>query len=361
MATLGCPSQYSILVASKEGIPLGELPVSSCNWGRVLDDFSQATVVVPIGDPACCDILNQINVWHHELQLFRDGAYVWSGPIVNIAGNRTSVTIVARDLFALIEKRIIHNQICFALACAPIPPGAPADLSVLATAIIDDALIVDGHNYEIEAVATGQIGERLYSPGESAWAALQEAFRLGLDATCLGRKIVLGASNGGAPFGRTADLFCEDFLGDLSFEQDGLGAATRAITLGTGVVGTAVAPGADVNGEHPYYGLLEYVSNDRQELNTQPLADQAAAAIIAGAFPPPVRLVTPSGSQLSPNAPISIQELVPGVRTRILADCLCRDVQEDLVLLNIEVSWTSEGEVVQVTYANPGAVNDGEA
>lgn len=360
MGVLGCVEQYSILVASKEGIPLGELPVSQVEWSRVLDDFSEATVVVPLADPTCCGILNQIQVWHHELQLFRDGVYVWSGPIVNVTGNRTTVTIIARDLFALLQKRIIHNQICFALACAPTPPGSPADLATIATALINDALAVDGHGYTVDATLCGQIGERLYQPGENAFNALQETFRLGLDATCLGRKIVLGAANGGAPFGRSATLGCDDFLGDLAFEQDGLAAATRAITLGEGVVGVAVAPGADANGEHPYYGLLEYVSLDRQELNTQPLADQAAAAIITATFPPPTNLITPTGSQLSPNAPISISELVPGTLTTVVVDCLCRDVQADLVLLKLEVSWGPDGEVVQVTYGSIGSINSGE-
>ncbi len=360
MAVLGCAEKYNILIVAKNGTPLGELPVSEVSWSRLLDDTSEATVVVPLADPACCSILNQINSWHHELQLFRDGKYVWSGPVVKITGSRNSVTIVARDLFALIEKRIIHNQICFALACGPVLPGVPADLSVIAAAIIDDALIVDGHNYVIESYLSGYIGERFYQPGESAFNALQETFRLGLDATVLGRKIVLGAANGKAPFGRSATLGCDDFLGNLEFEQDGLSAATRAITIGTGVVGVAVAPGADVNGEHPYYGLLEYVSVDRQELDTQALADQAAAAIITNTFPPPTALITPTGSQLSPNAPISIEELVPGTMTTVIADCLCRDVQADLILLKLEVAWSSEGEVVQVTYGSLGSVNSGE-
>lgn len=360
MAVLGCATGYSILVVAKNGTPLGELPVSGVEWSRTLDDFSQATVTVPLTDPECCGILNQINSWHHELQLFRDGEYVWSGPIVNITGSRQKATLIARDLFALIERRIIHNQICFSPACAPILPGNTADLSVIASAVIDDALIVDGHNYVIDATPSGYIGERLYQPGEAAWNSLQEIFRLGLDATVLGRKIVLGAANGLAPFGRTAGLSCDDFLGDLEFEQDGLSTATRAITIGTGVVGVAVAPGADANGEHPYYGLLEYVSLDRQELDTQALADQGAAAIIRAQFPPPTNLITPTGSQLSPNAPISINQLVPGTMTTIIADCLCRDVQADLVLLKLEVQWTSEGEVVQVTYGSLGQTNNGE-
>lgn len=355
MGVLGCAQEYQVLIASKEGIQLGSLVPSQVTWTRVLDDFSECTIVVPV-NPECCAVVADVHVWHHEIQLFRDGEYVWSGPIVNITGGRDQVTIVARDLMALLDKRIIHQQICFAIACGT----AAADLSTIGAAIINDALVVDGHNYIIEATPTGITGERLYSPGENAMNVLQEAMRLGLDVTLLGRKFVLGASNGGAPFGRTATLTSLDFLGDLQFEEDGLGLATRAITLGDGFVGVATSPGSDVNGTDPYYGLLEYVSLDRSELNTQALANQGAAAIIAATYPAPTNLITPTNSQLSVNAPISISELVPGTITTIIAVDLCRPVQADMVLIEIEVIWDFEGEHVGVTYGSLGSQNSGE-
>lgn len=355
MGILGCAQEYSVLVASKEGIQLGQLIPSEVIWTRVLDDFSECTITVPV-NPECCQIVADVHVWHHEVQLFRDGQYVWSGPIVNITGGRNLITITARDLMALLDKRIIHSEICFGIACG----AAAADLTILGTAVIDNALQVDGHNYIVEGTLTGITGERLYSPGENAMNALQEAMRLGLDVTVLGRKFVLGASNGGAPFGRTATLTSDDFLGDLQFEEDGLGLATRAITLGDGFVGVAKSAGSDINGQDPYYGLLEYVSLDRSELNTQALANQGAAAIIAATYPAPTNLITPTNSQLSVNAPVSIAELVPGTITTIIAVDLCRPVQADMVLIELEVIWNAEGEHVGVTYGSLGSQNSGE-
>lgn len=366
IGTLGCAASYSVLVASKEGIVLGELTISQVTWGRKLDDFSEASVVIPLGDPDCCGFLDQIHVWHHELQIFRDGIYVWSGPIVRISGTRTQVTIDARDLMALLDKRIIHVATCFALACAGLGYAGPekaSDLSDLGAFIIADGLIIDGHNFVIDATLTGILGERLYRLGQdnTSLNALQEVMQLGLDVTMLGRKFVLGNANGGAPFGTSAALTCDDFLGSMEFEEDGLNLATRAFVLGdNGIIGSATAVGTDAFGESPYYGLLELIDLNRGELNTQAIADQAAAAIITSHYPAPTNLITPANSQLSVNAPITIPELVPGTFTPIIIDCLCRPVSAVMVLIEMQVVWDTDGEHVGVTYASLGSQNSGE-
>ncbi len=355
MGQIGCVDSYDVLVMSKEGITLGTLEATAVTFGRKIDDVSEATITVAIAGDGCCDILGQIRTWHHEIQIFRQGVYVWGGPIVTLTIGRQSATIVARDLLALLNERIVHDPICFATACGT----AAADLTTIGEAIINNALEVDGHNYQLQAVLTGSFGERLYQPGENAYTALQEALKLGLDCTVLGRKIILGAANGGAPFGRTATLTCDDFLGDIEVQEDGLSGATRAIAMGTGFVGIAVAPGADINGVHPYYGLLEYVDSNHPEIQNQADADAAAMKILAGRFPPPVTIIVPGGSALSPTAPVDINDLVPGAFTTIIADCLCRPVSAVMVLTDLSVTWGPEGESVQVTYGQLTAINTG--
>lgn len=368
MGVLGCVDNYTVQVVSKEGIPLGSLQPAGVAWSRVLDGISEATVSIPIADPTCCQILGSVHAWHHEIQIFRDGEYVWSGPVVDVVGDRDQVTIIARDLFALLAKRIIHNPICFSPDCG----GAVADLTTIAEALIQDAFAVDGHGYEFYGVPTGLLGERLYQPGENAWAVIQEAQALGLEMTCLGRRIVIGLANGSAPFGKTALLTCSDFAGNLEVEEDGNAMATRAISIGNGFVGVANAPGTDINGVHPYYGLIEFVGPSQPELTSQALADAAAVKLVSSRFPPPLNLIMPSGSALNANAPIAIAELVPGVLTTILADCVCNPIQASMVLTNLSVTWGTlssggggsstgstavAGEVVSVTYATYASVN----
>lgn len=374
MSVLGCVENYTVQVVSKEGIALGQLQPAGIAWSRVLDGISEATISVAIADPTCCAILGQIHAWHHEVQIFRDGEYVWSGPVIDISGDRDQTTIIARDLFALLDKRIIHNPICFSPDCG----GSVADLTDIAKALINDAFAIDGHGYEFFSEPTGLLGERLYQPGETAWTVVQEAMALGLEMTCLGRRIIIGLANGQAPFGATAMLTCADFSGNLEVEEDGNGLATRAISIGNGFVGVATAPGTDINGEHPYYGLIEFVGPSQSELTTQALADAAAVKLISERFPPPLNLVLPTSSALSANAPISIHELVPGVLTNILADCVCNPLQASMVLTTLSVTWgtlvaaggtgktgaTSStgsnavaGEVVEVTYATYASVN----
>lgn len=350
MGLLGCPEGYTVIIASKNGVVLGSLDVSTVNWTRVVDDISDATITIPIKDAECCDIIGQIHTWHHEAQLYRDGDYVWSGPITDITGGRFSAVLICKDIGEVVANRIIHDELDFTV---------PADLTVIGTAIINNALIVDGHHYVIESQPTGIFGQRVYQPGESAWADVQEALGLGLDMTVLGRKIILGASNGGLPFGVTQTLVCDDFVGDLNTEEDGMSLATRVITVGNGFIGIAVAPGADANGVHPYYGLIEYVDTSQPNLSTQDQADAAAARILQARFPAPQILVVPAGSQLAPTAPISINELVPGAWTTIVADCLCRPLTATLVLLKVEVNWSSAGETVGVTYGSLYSINSG--
>lgn len=344
---LGCVSQYDILVTSKTGVALGGLQPSSVVWGRKLDDTSEATIVVTV-NPDCCDILSQIHVWHHVVQIFRDGVYVWSGPVVQITGDRTSVTLVAQDLFALLNQRLIHHVLTF---------STPTDLTTIATALINDALEQDGHGYTIVSQPSGVLGERVYQPGENALTDLKEVLGLGLDATMLGSQFVLGVANGGKPFGKTATLTCDDFTGDISFTEDGLSLVTRAIVVGNGFIGTAKSPGSDAFGTDPYYGQLEYVSPSASYLTTQAEVDQAAMMIISSRYPAPTTLVLPSGAALSQNAPITIQELVPGVTTTIIADCLCRPATATMVLSQMDVTWDDTGETVAVTYVPVGSTN----
>lgn len=360
MATLGCVDDYQIVIASKEGVVLGQFDPSTLSWGRVIDDISQATVVIPIVDSDCCDLLGSIHTFHHEVQIFRGGVYVWSGIVTNINGGRQSVTIEAQDIAILLGERIIHDLICFSDMCLPTLPGAAGDLTDIGIAIINDALEDDGHGYEIQSELTGLLGERLYQPGENSWSDLQEALVLGLDFTVLGRKMILGAANGGAPFGQTETLTCDDFLGDIQVEEDGLGLATRVICVGNGVVGVATAPGTDINGLHPYYGLLEYVDTSQSNLTTQDQVDAAAARIMLSRFPAPQNLIIPAGSALAPTAPIDINSLVPGTFTTIIADCVCRPITSTQVLIKLDVSWGPAGEVVQVTYGTLFSINASE-
>lgn len=354
---LGCIQAYDALIISKEGITLGGLAVTSVEWTRRLDDVSEATVKVALVGRGCapCDVIAKIGVWHHHLVLFRDGELVWDGPIVGLNVSRTEAVITARDLFALMDKRLVHSDLCFASACG----GAATDLTEIGAGLINDAFIVDGHNYTIQKFnQTGLLGERLYTPGEHSLDAFREALNLGLDATVLGRRIILGR----APFGSTALLTSEDFLVDLQFEVDGLATATKVITKGNGVIGVAKAAGSDINGVDPYFGLLEFEGNDRQELDTQALADAGAVSVLASHYPAPTTLVTPTGARLSPNAPVTIADLVPGVLIPVLANDLCLEVSGQYVLIQLDVTWDSEaGEAVQITLGTIGSVNSGES
>jgi hypothetical protein len=300
------------------------------------------------------------------LAIFRGGRLVWNGPVVNVRGDADQTVIIARDLFALMNQRLLHVNHCYDPGCN-LPDGTPgsiADLTVIGKALVEDAFATDGHGYQIEVVSLapgvngGIGGSRLYIAGENAWTdAMQEALRLGLDATWLGKKLILGS----VPWGRTQTLVSDDFQSLLEYEIDGLAFSTRVVTIGDGVVGVGKADGTDVNGEDRFFGLLESVSKDHIEFDTVAQADSGAKAIVDAQYPMPVTLSTPTGNQLAITAPVTIEELVPGVLIPVIATGVCRNsLSGSFILLELEVTVTADGEAVAITLGSIQAANSGE-
>lgn len=66
-------------------------------------------------------------------------------------------------------------------------------------------------------------------------------------------------------------------------------------------------------------------------------------------------LEVPDDSQLAPEAPVGIQDLVPGVLVAVTSTGTCRTVAAELRLLRLKVSFTeNDGEKVGITLAPAG-------
>jgi len=144
-------------------------------------------------------------------------------------------------------------------------------------------------------------------------------------------------------------LTADDLLGELSVVEDGLAAATRGVVVGGGVVGTCEQ-------SDEFLGLLEQIATEDSILD-QVSADAHACAIVDTGHPAPLYVDLPGAAQLACNAPVCINELVPGVLVPVLVgpDQMCRAVQSVLRLRSIEVSVNADGETVGVELAPIGA------
>lgn len=404
MGVLGCAATYEIMLieeivnldvvtgASDFGRPLGTLEFESVVWDRRQDDTSEATVVIPTNTECCTTILADAHVWHHGIAIYRDGELVWDGPIVLITASRTQVTIVARDVSALLSKRLLPRDLCFsndATVCTAGSGGmvyGPQTPEFVAVTLIQEALSVDSHGVVLSADLGGATEYEGYYKrfGGPVFDLVQKLATDYINWTVIGRRIIItrgGAAGGGLFFGfaRTALLTCEDFLNDtFSTTEDGLSTLTQDVQIADPIVIAGVEQSNIGIGQifpvgtvaDAYYGLLQAVQDGNENLNVgttggggapnsggTALAD-AAVRIVSGSYPPPM-VLDAAGLQLSPNAPVTIAELVPGTFVPILADCLCRPVQRELVLSAVVVTFDATGERVEPTFISAGSDNPG--
>lgn len=392
---LGCPENYEVIVFEENGNLnsfTGEASFGrtvgvldgwvELKWDRRLDDISQAVIEIATNADCCTTgFLGELHPWHHGVAIYRDGVLVWNGPIVLIEATRTRVTITANDISVLLTKRLLSRDICFSLDAMVCTAGVggivygPQAPEVVALRLIGDALQVDDHGAFVEVQSTSTaVYEASYKQyGGPVFDLVQKLATEFINWTVLGRRIVIsvGGLRSTAGLARTAMLTCDDFANDeFKTTEDGLAALTQDVQIADPIIdggveqvniGVAQVFNAGA-GEvaDPYYGLLQGVQKANQALavgaNPAAAIAQAALNVVQGAYPPPVTL-SADGLQIAPTAPVTIEELVPGIIVPIFADCLCRPVMQDFVLSKIEISVTERGETVVPTLISLGSDN----
>lgn len=349
MSTLGCPTEYQVIITDRTGrIPVGEVEdIVTLTWSRELNNVSQANIVVP--GIECCGILDDgvLGTWGRHLFIARDGVVVWGpGPIMSI--DYTSGEIVARDVAEVVQHRVIHTNLCFDPSCG----GVATDATAIAEAIIRDALAGDDPNILafLQVIAGGTAIERSFlANSRYALDAVQGLTSAFINFTVIGRRILIGAH--GVPFGTTATLSDDAFSGLNGVVEDGFALVTRAVVLGAGDPPLAGSAG----GTDPFYGRVELLTAPDDSIVSVAAANAAAQSIVDASNPAPVYLTVPEGSILSPDAPVDINELVPGVNVPLLVAESCRQLAATLPLRRVQVTWSAtNGEQVRITTAPDG-------
>ncbi|MDH6489681.1 hypothetical protein [Streptomyces sp. SAI-127] len=343
MAVAGCGT-HQAMVLDRSGATVAVANVlTSVEWTRVLDGVSTAQATInPDGD--CCGRLGRISTWRSRLVIFRDGQYVWDGPITGITWSLGQVVIRAQDVLAWLGDRVPHENKTF----------TNTDLSEIAEWLIEDGYRPDDPGHTVEVVGkAGVTGSRSYSAGiGQTLDHLGQLAEAGIDYTAIGSKILLLPETHLVPVGRLSD---NDLPDGLEVSEDGTGLTTRWIVAGSeesGIIGTA-------GGIDPYYGLHErYV--EQTEITDQASADQAAGARQRASGIVPVVIDTQQVT-ISPDAAVNVPSLVPGWCLDVTSASTCRTVRQRLKITGLRVAETggdnnSPGsESVQVQVAASGA------
>ncbi|MGW3164841.1 phage baseplate protein [Streptomyces sp. NPDC001142] len=365
---LGCAASYTAMVHWRGGAqPFVSLDsLTAVSWARTINDISEASVTIATADVSadCCGQLGDVSPWVHELTIYRDGELVWQGPIQRIVMRRGSIVIEASDVFSWFDHLVNTYRVTYTSLTADDQGRRRGPITYIAENHIRlnlNAWTLADPDYPgvLPYIVRSDVGllpikvEKDGSDNTTIWAEylgdiLREWTKRGLTWTTVGRSLILRGRRSLTGARATARLTLDHFAGDVEVIKDGTQGATYGWatsqqgqnitdgrTLGTGKTRTP-------------YGRLDILVRIQEEQVTAGDLLEAARDAIAGRYPVPTVINVPDSAQLTPDAPVTVRQLVPGVRIDLLADELCAPIAQGFLLSDVEVSWSQGGEKVGI-------------
>lgn len=326
-AQLGFGQDVRVFVTNRGATQfLAELTPTSGYFTRTLDETSELEVVgtvTGINGELCCDDWSDINPWVNEIYVWRDGRDAWCGPVTEVDFAYGTVTVKANDLTAWWDRRVLPDL-----------NYVGQDLSTIFNGVHAAAMAPSPvPNFTVVATPVNEFGDRNYSAGDYKYAsdALKELADTAIDWTCFGRTVIVGGEEVPAtPYFTLTDDY---WTVPPTVKAKGNDQATQVVVRGEGVAGVATSEAAYLTA----YGLVTRVFDATQIKD--PGTAQAAARTRLALLQDPNYIETPTGSNLSPYAPITLPELIPGIRVRVQTSATCRPLTADFRLKSVKVEF----------------------
>lgn len=177
MAAIGCPGADLIFTRRGSLTPVSD-PVAyqSLAWGRVVDDISSVESDLALS----CRLPSDLRPGRHEVSVYRDGARVWVGPLLDITSSGGTTKIIAKDRLWWSTVRLLRND--------HISTGAPVDAGVLFGEVLADAYAADNScGFTWTASACGVSVERDWPSRnrQNAYEALSDLATAAVDFTVI--------------------------------------------------------------------------------------------------------------------------------------------------------------------------------
>lgn len=324
--------------------------VSSLRWTRVRDDISEATVVVTRPGPACCDLLSEVRAVRHELVLFRNGKRVWEGPITYLRFAGQTIEIKARDVMWFTSHRALERNLDYSVASAPALDVVELLLEDVFTSTVGGEMNV--LPYLTKIVSAADVNTRMLRAAYTAtvWDVIDGmAEDFGVDYTTVGRRIFFHDTH--TAISETQILTDDHFDADIALIEYGSNLVTRRFR--------ATADGAVRQSDAPlewleYYGRVDEVQQPNDE-QVQDVSSMPTVEVLEIGYPAPMVLQVPENAGLSPLAPVTIEQLVPGIHVPVKSSQSCREFAQWTKLDSVTGVWTTEGEVVTVSLSTAPA------
>ena len=300
--------------------------IDAGSFTRTIDKTSLLTLTATVGGMlgnACCDAFSDAYQWATEIAVFRDGRDAWVGPVTDLQFGYGVVSLTAADLSAWWERRVLPDLNFIA-----------ADLSTIFLGEHNAAMTQDpSPNFTIVPTPTGIYDNRQIFGSDFDYASdhLSDLARTGVDWTAYGRTILVGGQEvPAAPYVTLLDIYWDT---PPDVVAKGNEQATEVIVKGKGV--SAIARD---EAYIDFYGLLTRVFVD-EDIETLEAA-QAAAESRLEFLKDPIFIVPSTGAaSLRTTAPITLPELIPGMRIRVDSQATCRKLVRDFRLQEVGVNF----------------------
>ena len=378
--TLGCASTYTVTVHYRGGQRVYAYleTVQSVKWGRERRGVSSAEVVISQQSltPDCAALVRNMWPLAHEITIYRDDRAVWQGPIVRRvstrSGSNSIVTFHAQDVGYWLGRRMPRQS----------RKLTGVDLSAAGRAVVESTFSVRDVNILPNVVAweTGRnVTHTINAYARWALDELSELGGQGLEWSFIGRTLFFsGVVDESSQ--TQSQITSTDLLGEVELELDGDQYASLVYAAPQAQDGAWQHLEA-IGGASPYFGLVEYVVqtdlpwNVDEDGNFEPSGEdglsqaqtverlvRAAQSRHTQVSRPPITIRCSDGARLSPDAPVSLDRLVPGARFDVAIDeqDFLFHMVRPMRLTRVQVSWTGDGEEIGVSLVQIGTVSDNE-
>lgn len=355
MVALGCGEHTSYIYergGTKMLFQLDAMIVTA--WQRTRDDISQAHVVVS-AHADCCEQLGSVSSGFNELHVYRSGVSVWQGIVTRVEYERDKVTVFAEDMLWVAKNTVL--DVGYNKAYPNIAKGGWVMNWLLTTQTYSkygDPWKMASHVHWQQGSDDPSTSAAVKAWSMTTWEDFDKfAEDRGMDYTVAGRDIYFWDTH---LKWRTLDedLVSEYLLGDMAVVEYGNEMATRVIvTNGNGYASQAVAPAWAIT----KYGYIDHVESSFNEAaaNEAPTNEEKKAwqeqaqSNLDHAFPAPVRIRVSENSELSPDAPYDINDLIAGSWVRVVVDDLCRTLDQWHKLDSVDVHEEGGKEVITIS------------
>lgn len=343
--------QYGIALI-KNGVKLSTAgaKITRIEYGRKLDAISDAKIELSTAGKNCCGQLAAVDHWNTDLVITAvnsstgEDEVLWRGPVIKPVYRKGSMTIIAKDVLAWLERRLIEQDFDF-------PAGT--DTSDIFISLANYAYSKDPTDipvFEIKRYNSGTLEARKVEAASQrmTWNVVSEMLDAGLDVTTFGKYIVVGLPNFS-----TFKLDDTKVLGEVEIEKDGDEFADRVVANASRDITGIFPPGppAGANG----YPLVEGTVVDSQ-LPDIASAEAAAKARYDFAAQGVRRVRASGGLQLLPNSKIDPRTLLAGQLINFAATETCYKASETLRVGGLTVVVEKGKETATIELQPMGAI-----